>query len=102
MYAVILAIRLCDENEDLRENLSAAAHLIHGSSDGRFSVTYCTQHLTAEEVEGVGYNYLPYTSAMSMYDPSKLSDGWNTLASGEEVYYISNPALGLWVDRKKF
>ncbi|MDO4388047.1 MAG: hypothetical protein Q4C31_03200 [Eubacteriales bacterium] len=35
------------------------------------------------------------------YDPAKLKDGWNTV-DGQEIYYISNPALGLWADRKKF
>ena len=38
-------IELCRTEEDLKANLSAAAHLIHGSPDGRFSVTYCTQFL---------------------------------------------------------
>ena len=95
-------IMACAENEDLRENLSAAAHLIHGSSDGRFSVTYCTTHLTKQEVEGVAYEHMPYSQAVSMYDPATLIDGWNTLENGEEIFYISNPALGLWVNKEKF
>lgn len=95
-------LKLVKEKEDLRANLSAAAHLIHGSGDGRFSITYCTQYLTKEEVEGVCYGYIPYKEAVKKYDPSKLKDGWNTLEDGEEIYYVSNPALGLWADRKKF
>jgi len=95
-------IRLCEENEDLRNNLSAAAHLIHGSSDGRFTVTYCTQYLTKAEVENVHFAYRPYLEAAAQYDPAKLRDGFNTLSNGEEVYYISNPALGLWADKNKF
>ena len=95
-------LKLVKEKEDLRANLSAAAHLIHGSGDGRFSITYCTQHLTKEEVEGVCYGYIPYAEAVKKYDPAKLKDGWNTLPDGEEIYYVSNPALGLWADRKKF
>ena len=95
-------LRLVKEKPDLQANLSAAAHLIHGSGDGRFSITYCTQHLTKEEVEGVCYGYLPYSEAVKRYDPAKLKDGWNTLEDGEEIYYISNPALGLWADKKKF
>lgn len=31
------------ENQDLRDNMGAAAHLIHGSSDGRFTITYAVQ-----------------------------------------------------------
>ena len=84
------------------ENLSAAAHLIHGSGDGRFSITYCTQHLTKEEVEGVCYGYIPYAEAAKKYNPETLKDGWNTLDDGEEIYYIPNPALGLWADPAKF
>ena len=84
------------ENEDLRENLSVAAHLIHGSSDGRFKITYCAGKLTEEEVRGAAFNYMPYEEAVAKYDPSKLTDGFNTV-DGEEIFYISNPALGLWV-----
>ena len=95
-------LKLVKENEDLRANLSAAAHLIHGSGDGRFSITYCTRHLTGDEVRGVCYGYMPYDEAAKKYDPAKLKDGWNTLDDGEEIYYISNPALGLWADPAKF
>ncbi|MBN8624045.1 MAG: D-mannonate epimerase [Planctomycetes bacterium] len=89
-------MRFMQENADLQGNLSAAAHLIHGSSEGRFDVTYCPGELTRHEVEGVGYNYADLHETMRRYDPKKLNDGWNTLADGERVYYISNPALGLW------
>jgi nickel-dependent lactate racemase len=95
-------IRQCAENADLRDNLSAAAHLIHGSSDGRFSITYCTRLLTGAEIEGVCFNYRPYDEAAAQYDPGKLSLGFNKLPSGEEIYYIPNPALGLWVDKSRF
>lgn len=95
-------IRLCQTQQDLRENLSAAAHLIHGSSDGRFSITYCTEKVTKEEVEGVCFGYQPYSEAAKRYDPDTLTDGWHTLPDGETFFYISNPALGLWADRDKF
>ncbi len=95
-------IRMCDENEDLRANLSAAAHLIHGSSDGRFSITYCTRHLPREAVEGVFFGWMPYDEAAARYNPATLQNGFNTLPDGETVYYIQNPALGLWADKNKF
>ena len=82
-------------NADLKANLSVAAHLIHGSSDGRFSVTYCTELLSGEEVEGVAFGWRPYKEEAAKYDPAVLRDGWNE-ADGERFYYISNPALGLW------
>ena len=94
-------LRLVKENDDLKQNLSAAAHMIHGSGDGRFHITYCPRRLTRQEVEGVHYGYAPYDEMVKKYDPAKLKDGWNTV-DGQEIYYISNPALGLWADRKKF
>ena len=95
-------IRLCEENADLRGNLSAAAHLIHGSSDGRFSITYCTRRLAKEEVEKVCFGWMDCDEAMKLYHLTELQDGLNTLPSGEQIYYISNPALGLWADRQRF
>ena len=80
---------------DLASNLSAAAHLIHGSSEGRFTIRYCPGHLTREEIEGVHYAYGDLGSYSAKYDVEKLVDGWNVV-DGEEIFYVSNPALGLW------
>lgn len=88
-------LELVREQEDLRANLSVAAHLIHGSSDGRFRIVYCTEKMTEEEIRGVGFDYLPYSEAIKKYDPTALTDGWNDV-DGEPVFYIGNPALGLW------
>jgi nickel-dependent lactate racemase len=87
------------KNDDLRGNLSAAAHLIHGSSENRFQVTYCPGHLTKEEIESVGYQYADLAQMQRRYNPAELKDGWNVLPDGERIYYISNPALGLWAYR---
>jgi nickel-dependent lactate racemase len=83
-------------NPELENNLSAAAHLIHGSSEGRFSITYCPGHLTHAEIESVNFSYANCKEMMSKYKPDKLKEGKNVLPDGEEVYFISNPALGLW------
>ncbi|MFA5815979.1 MAG: lactate racemase domain-containing protein [Bacteroidales bacterium] len=85
-----------NRNEDLRNNLSAAAHLIHGSSEGRFRITYCPGHLTREEVESVGFEFGDIESMLNLYKPDNLHDGFNRSETGEEFYYISNPAMGLW------
>jgi nickel-dependent lactate racemase len=82
-------------NPELANNLSAAAHLIHGSSEGRFRITYCPGHLTKEEVEGVGFGYGDLNAMLKVYDPAKLQNGFNQV-NGEEIFFISNPALGLW------
>lgn len=89
------------DNEDLRNNLSAAAHLIHGSSEGRFSVTYCPGNLTREEIESVHFKYADLQEMTRKYDPEKLKDGFNNLPDGEEIFYISNPALGLWTSKER-
>ena len=89
-------------NKDLQDNLGASAHLIHGSSEGRFRIIYCPgPEMTREEIEGVGFEYAPLDEMMRKYDVASLRDGWNTV-DGEEVYYISNPALGLWAHPDRF
>lgn len=99
-------LKAVDENEDLRNNLGAAAHLIHGSTEGRFSVTYCPgktpENLSKEEIESVGFNYGDIDKMLKLYPVKDLKEGHNTLANGEEIYYISNPALGLWAYKERF
>ena len=95
-------LRLVVENDDLGRNLSAAAHLIHGSSENRFNITYCPGHLKKEEIESVNYSYGRLDEMMNRYDPGALKDGFNRTADGEEIFYISNPALGLWSTRDRF
>jgi nickel-dependent lactate racemase len=86
-------------NPELAGNLSAAAHLIHGSSEGRFRITYCPgPHITADEVRSVGFE----VGKLSDYPTDRLHDGYNKLPHGEEIFYISNPALGLWALRSQF
>ena len=94
-------LKYLSNNEDLGKNLSAAAHLIHGSSEGRFSVTYCPGHLTKDEIESVNFRYHDLTDMMKRYNPQKLKDGYNYMSDGEEIFYISNPALGLWTSRER-
>nr|MBP8976892.1 D-mannonate epimerase [Bacteroidota bacterium] len=95
-------LELVEKNADLQNNLSAAAHLIHGSSEGRFTITYCPGNLTKEEIEGVNFHYADLALMMKRYNPEKLHDGMNILSDGEEIFYISNPALGLWAHRDRF
>ena len=86
---------------ELAANLSAAAHLIHGSSEGRFGIRYCPGHLTREEIEGVHFAYGDLAEYSAKYDPAVLKDGWNVV-DGEEIFYVSNPGLGLWAYRGRF
>ena len=89
------------EDPELAQNLSAAAHLIHGSSEDRFTIRYCPGHLTRQEVENVHYQYGDLAGMMARYDMGTLKDGWNKV-HGEEIFFISNPALGLWAYEGRF
>ena len=89
-------------NEEISKNLSVTAHLIHGSSEGRFEITYAVRHLTCDEVINAGYRYLPYKAAAARYNTHSLQEGFNMLSNGEEIYYIGNPAMGLWIDRSRY
>jgi hypothetical protein len=96
-------MRAMEENEELKDSLGTVAHLIHGSSEGRFSITYCPGHLTQEEIESVGFKYAPLSEMKSKYDISKLNDGWQKdTETGEDFYFIKNPALGLWAVPTRF
>ena len=94
-------LQMVKEDAALAGNLSAAAHLIHGSSEGRFTIRYCPGHLTREEIESVHYEYGDLAEYMAKYRPESLKDGWNVV-DGEEIFYISNPALGLWAYEGRF
>ena len=88
---------------ELEGNLSAAAHLIHGCSEGRFTVRYCPgERVTKKEIESVGFEYGDLEQAKARYNTEKLNTGWNTLNDGEKIFYVPNPALGLWAQRTKF
>ena len=89
------------ENSDLRELAHAAAHLIHGSSEGRFTISYAPGRLTKKEIEQVNYRYVPLDEALAKYPPEKMIEGWNIMPNGEEVFFISTPSSGLWATQSR-
>ena len=89
------------ENEDLRANMGAAAHLIHGSSDGRFTIRYCVKKISQEEIRGAGFESADFEETAALLHLPQLKPGVNTV-NGEEIYYIPNPALGLWINKEVF
>jgi len=95
-------LELVKTEDDLKRNLGAAAHLIHGSSEGRFSITYCPGYVTKQEIESVNFKYAELNKMARKYDPEKLKDGFNVMPDGEKIFYISNPALGLWAHKGRF
>jgi nickel-dependent lactate racemase len=93
-------MKLWKQHSELQDLTHATAHLIHGSSEGRFKITYVPGHLSKEEIESVNFGYINYDEAIERYSPDKLKNGFNTLANGEEIYFISTPSAGLWVRDK--
>ncbi|MGA2852094.1 MAG: lactate racemase domain-containing protein [Terracidiphilus sp.] len=93
-------LKAVNENPELANELSAAAHLIHGSSEGRFRITWCPGKLSREEIESVGFEYADLTEMLTRYNPEKLSHGYNTV-EGEDVFFIANPGLGLWAHQSR-
>jgi nickel-dependent lactate racemase len=89
------------ENSDLRELAHATAHLIHGSSEGRFTISYAPGHLTKDEIEQVNYRYVPLEEALARYPPSSMNEGWNIMPDNEEIFFISTPSSGLWATRSR-
>lgn len=91
-----------ESDPELASSLSAAAHLIHGSSEGRFTVSWAAGGLAPAEVESVGYAWADVGQLLQRYSPNQLKDGVNVLPDGEEIFFVSNPGLGLWALREKF
>ena len=94
-------LRLYRTEADMQEIPHGVAHLIHGSSEGRFTIRYAPGHLTREEIEQVGYEYADVNEMLQRYNPAVMKEGWNTMPDGEEVFYISTPSAGLWSTEAK-
>jgi nickel-dependent lactate racemase len=86
---------------DMQDLAHATAHLIHGSSEGRFKITYAPGHLTRAEMEGVNFGYADLKQTLARYQPERLKEGWNRTADGEEFFFIPTPSAGLWSTRDK-
>ncbi|HPS53590.1 MAG TPA: hypothetical protein PLK08_08555, partial [Phycisphaerae bacterium] len=93
--------RACPDGGDLKDLTHATAHLIHGSTDGRFTVTYAPGNLTENEIRGVNFNYADITTTLRRYDIKNMKNGYNKMPDGEEVYFISTPSAGLWSTEEK-
>lgn len=94
-------LALYKSEPDMQEIPHGVAHLIHGSSEGRFTITYAPGHLTQQEIEGVGYRYADLAAMQHRYDPAIMQEGWNVMPDGEDVFYISTPSAGLWATEAK-
>ena len=95
-------LRAVGREDELKRNLSAAAHLIHGSSEGRFSIRYCPGELTEQEITSAGYLYGDLKEYTALCMNEGLADGYHLDREGHPFYYISNPAIGLWAHEGRF
>ena len=86
---------------EMQDLAHATAHLLHGSSEGRFTIRYAPGHLTRAEIEGVNFEYADFGETVKRYDPEKLKNGFNTMSDGEEIYFISTPSAGLWATAER-
>ncbi len=86
---------------ELRDLAHAAAHLMNGSTEGRFRMTYAPGHLSQVEIESVGFHYADLNETLERYQPDRLSEGWNTLPDGERFFFIPTPSAGLWATRDR-
>jgi nickel-dependent lactate racemase len=90
-----------EQNADMQDLAHATAHLIHGSSEGRFTITYAPGHMTQADIEGVNFRFADIDDAVARYRPDQCKQGWNTTADGERYYFIPTPSAGLWATRDK-
>jgi nickel-dependent lactate racemase len=86
---------------DMQDLAHATAHLMHGSSEGRFKITYAPGHLSRQEIEGVNFDFADIDATIRRYRPDDCKPGWNTTADGERFYFIPTPSAGLWATRDR-
>jgi hypothetical protein len=95
------AMDLYRQNADMQDLAHGTAHLLHGSSEGRFMIRYAPGKLSKAEIEGVHYQYADLRETLKRYPPDRMKEGWNTMPDGEQVFFISTPSAGLWATREK-
>ncbi|HEX4141095.1 MAG TPA: lactate racemase domain-containing protein [Candidatus Methylacidiphilales bacterium] len=92
---------LYKRHADMQDLAHGTAHLIHGTSEGRFTIRYAPGHLTRTDIEQVKFAYADLGETLKRYPIGEMKEGWNTMPDGEEVFYISTPSAGLWSTREK-
>ena len=103
-YGYVGTPRVMDQyrrNADMQDLAHATAHLIHGSSEGRFKIAYAPGHLSRAEIEQVNFGYADLGEAMARYQPETRRQGWNTTSDGERFFFIPTPSAGLWATKEK-
>ena len=87
-------------NADLAGDLSAAAHLIHRSSEQRFTIRWCPVNQAKKRLKVFAIAYGDLKTMLARYDVRKVRQGHNRI-DGEEIFFLANPGSGLWACRDK-
>jgi nickel-dependent lactate racemase len=85
----------------LQDLTHGTAHLIHGSSEGRFTITYAPGYITEAEMRSINFGYADLNETLKRYNLDTMKNGFNIMPDGEEVYFISTPSAGLWATEAK-
>ena len=93
-------MELYKQSADMQDLAHASAHLIHGSSEGRFRITYAPGHLAKTDIEQVKFHYADLADTLSRYPIAQLREGFNDVR-GERIFFIPTPSAGLWATRAK-
>ncbi len=90
------------QNADMQDLAHATAHLIHGSSEGRFNDHVRAGPSVARRKSKASTSATPTSTTRSpATGPTECKQGWNTTADGERFYFIPTPSAGLWATREK-
>ena len=86
------------ENGAFPGSAMVPAHMIHSSSEGRFTITYAVnpEYVSQDEIGRIGYEFMDVKDALARYPVLEMEDGWQEMEDGEEIYVVKAPALGLW------
>jgi nickel-dependent lactate racemase len=95
-------LKAISENVDLSNNLAAVSALIVCSPENRFKIIYAAKKLSRKDIESVYCNYADYDEIVKQYNPFELKEGENIMPDGEEIYFVSKPAQGLWAEINRF
>lgn len=95
-------LQMARDSGQLMEYMVPLSQMVISHTNNRFKVTYAAKKITRQEIESVFCNYADYDVVVKKYDPLKMKEGENIMPDGEEVFYVSKPAQGLWAEINRF
>jgi hypothetical protein len=65
-------------------------------------VTWAGDAIAKEVIESVNFGHMSLAEAQDRFGYQSLAPGPQRTDLGEDIYYINNPAAGLWVAEENF